>query len=99
MNAAFEKLQTHFEKLSRLNDADRVDALNKIASYDLDLSSQLRALLEASGASNAINTGQGVRALSTAYSELKKGDIVGRYTINRLLGSGGMGVVLSLIHI
>ncbi len=93
MNAAFEKLQTHFEKLSRLNDADRVDALNKIASYDLDLSSQLRALLEASGASNAINTGQGVRALSTAYSELKKGDIVGRYTINRLLGSGGMGVV------
>ncbi|MGY6555980.1 MAG: serine/threonine-protein kinase, partial [Wenzhouxiangella sp.] len=92
----WQRLQDLFEEATELDQSAREPWLQAIENEDAQLASELRRLLAADQASADQHIGNRIQqfAASTAGTdELCPGQAVGPYTIDRLLGHGGMGRV------
>lgn len=74
--------------------ADRENYLQSACGADTDLLKQVRALLAADENPHSILMGQAADALSISNTESFEGMRIGVYRVARLIGEGGMGVVL-----
>ncbi|MFW5816189.1 MAG: protein kinase, partial [Wenzhouxiangella sp.] len=94
--ARWQRLQALFDQASALSQAERASWLAGLGEQDAELAEELRRLLAADEAGADRDIGGRIErfaALSACGDELAPGTRVGPYTIDRLLGHGGMGRV------
>jgi eukaryotic-like serine/threonine-protein kinase len=86
----WSELSAHLDALLELDAAQREERLTALAASQPELATELRELL----ALDAANRRSGFMERSPfAPDELLAGQVIGPYTIERLLGRGGMGSV------
>jgi eukaryotic-like serine/threonine-protein kinase len=93
-NAEWRVVQDHFDALVDLPAIDqhvRLDQLN----LETDLKDHLQSLLVASASSGILDSEHSSQAAAkqATYTSLKSGDLAGPFTIDQLIGRGGLGEV------
>ena len=94
--ARWQRLQELFDQGIGLDGAAREAWLQRVEQSDADLASEVRRLLAADETSadwHISNRIERFAASASGSGELRPGQAVGPYTVDRLLGHGGMGQV------
>ncbi|GMU84034.1 MAG: hypothetical protein AMXMBFR47_39040 [Planctomycetota bacterium] len=98
MNAErWRQVETAFQAAVRTSGPERLATLDQACAGDVELRAEVESLLIAHDRSSSFIESPafelGARSRRPAGMELEPGECVGRYTIRRLLGRGGMAVV------
>jgi eukaryotic-like serine/threonine-protein kinase len=93
-NAEWRIVQDHFDALVDLPVSDQHVRLAQL-NLETDLEDHLRALLAASASSGILDSENSSRAAAkqATYTSLKSGDVAGPFTVDQLIGRGGLGEV------
>lgn len=86
-------MQAIFDAASELNPDHRDEFLREQCSGDKQLEQEVRSLLEADQEQHSLLDGLAVDYVSHAESVEYEGRQVGPYTLGKMIGSGGMGLV------
>ena len=92
----FQELRRSFDQLLNLNPEDRAQALATISQSDPPLGAELRRLLDQQARSTGLLDRSPAEVLSRPAQPLRE---LGPYSIQRELGSGGMGVVYEALRV
>jgi hypothetical protein len=90
------ELERRFAELAEAGLQQRADGLRQLQDSDPELAKRLASLLDAHGAtSDPLDRlrGEAIRQLSAFDADALIGRELGGWTLQRLLGKGGMGVV------